>query len=127
MKRLTEEQIKKINQKHCDQGIFKEPNHIPNHIKDHVVYMRWESGGYSGGNCWDDSDPQPYTRSQPKFEVLYDTLKAISPNVTVLQLRDIEEAIEQTDAGSYNEYYGNSTEYEACYVPLETIYKILGI
>ena len=25
---------------------------MPSHIKEPVVYMRWEKSGSSGGNCW---------------------------------------------------------------------------
>lgn len=45
---ISKEQIEKIN-KLCpnewqenEQGIFTEPNMIPIHIKEPVVYMRWE-------------------------------------------------------------------------------------
>jgi len=54
--------IKLVNSK-CpyDQGIYSEPNYVPIHIKEPVVYMRYTTGGVSGGSCWDESDPRPYS------------------------------------------------------------------
>lgn len=53
---LTEDQIKEINRK-CpsDQGIFREGNGIPLHIKELCIYSRYSSGGRPG-SCWDDED-----------------------------------------------------------------------
>ena len=62
MEKLTEQQIKKINESLKDswnQGIYKEPYGVE-HEKDYVIYQRHERGGVSGGSCWDSSNPQPY-------------------------------------------------------------------
>ena len=55
---MTKEEIKEINDK-CpyNQGIFVEPSMIPVHIKEPVIYCRYKTGGYSGGNCWNDDEP----------------------------------------------------------------------
>ena len=51
MKRLTEEDIQKINKSlklSWNQGIYKEPFGVE-HIKEHVIYQRHETGGVFGG------------------------------------------------------------------------------
>lgn len=49
---LTQSQIELINEA-CPygQGVFREPFGIPNHIKELVVYTKWDSGGMRGGSC----------------------------------------------------------------------------
>lgn len=87
---LTEDQIKRIN-KECpyDQGIFTEPYGVPVHIKEPVIYCRYETGGYMGGSCWDDSDPQPYTEQPPKdrMKVLDLVLKELKPDISYLEFK----------------------------------------
>jgi len=57
---MTQEQIEKVNSLapnewgENEQGVFVQPSHIPVHIKEPVIYMRWLSSGYSGGSCWKD-------------------------------------------------------------------------
>lgn len=108
---LTQSQIESINSK-CPygQGIFKEPFGIPNHIKELVVYTKWDSGGMRGGSCW-GGEPKPYSNSRPKdaFKVLDLVLKELKPQITFLQFREIEMLIESNEKTSY-EYYGNSTD-----------------
>ena len=62
---LTQTQIEAIN-KECPygQGIFREPFGIPDHIKDLLIYTKWESGGRPG-SCWDDENTvnEEYYRS----------------------------------------------------------------
>ena len=98
---LTKNQIKKINKEAPnewqtnEQGIFTEPFGIPVNIKEPVIYCRYEIGGYSGGSCWDDSNPQPYTKDEPKdkMKVLDLVLKELKPQITFLQFREIEKLI----------------------------------
>lgn len=52
MKKLTDEDIKRINDSGVfdswDQGIFKQPLGVE-HIKERVVYQRHKRGGHRGG------------------------------------------------------------------------------
>jgi len=126
--KLTEEDIQKINKDVKDswnEGIFKEPNYIPVHIKEPVIYMRWETGGYSGGSCWDDSDPQPYYNDdKPKFTVLDLVLKKLKPDISYLNYKEIEKLIHSNSETEY-EYYGNSRDYSVEYIILSDLYKLL--
>ena len=122
---LTKEDILQINKEApSDQGIFKEPWGIPVHIKEHVVYMRWNTGGMSGGNCWGD-DPHSYRGdSKPIFKALDLVLKKLKPDVTFLQFRELNDLI-HTNRETQYEYYGNSDDYEIEYIILSELIKKL--
>jgi len=126
---LTKEQIEKIKKllPDSEQGIYTEPYGIPTHIKEPVIYMRVETGGVSGGSCWDDSDPQSYyigINERPNFEILDLVLSELMPTITYLQFKEIEKLIHTNDETEY-EYYGNSTDYEIKYVILSELIKKL--
>jgi len=129
---LTKEQIKEINKlapnewQSNEQGVFTQPYGIPVHIKEPVVYMRWESGGVSGGSCWDDSNPERYENRhrKPKFQVLDLVLKELFPSISFLQFREIENLIQSNYKTEY-EYYGNSTDYEIEYIVLSELIRLL--
>ena len=130
MKRLTEEDIININKSLDDswnQGIYKEPFGVES-IKDYVIYQRHETGGVSGGSCWDSSDPQPYynDKKRPNWDALDEVLKLLCPEITYLKYKGIKNLITSTDETDW-EYYGNRTNYDIWYLPLETLYKYLGI
>ena len=99
--RLSEEDIKEINKEapnewqENEQGIFTEPYGIPAHIKEPVIYMRFTTGGVSGGSCWDSSNPQSYTNDnqKPKFKVLDLVLSKLKPDITFLPFREIEDLL----------------------------------
>ena len=125
---MTKEEIKEINDNCPDnQGIFVEPSMIPVHIKEPVIYCRYETGGYSGGSCYDDSDPQPYTEEPPKdrFKVLEMVLEKLKPNITFLQYEKIEEMIHNNEETEY-EYYGNSTDWKVEYIILSELEAFLN-
>lgn len=130
--KLSESQIKKINDK-CpyNQGIFKEPYGIPVHIKEHVIYCRYETGGMSGGSCWDTAEDEgatPYEADPPKdkMKVLELVLEIVKPNITFLEYRKIESLIHDNSETEY-EYYGNSTDWKIEYIKLSALYNALGI
>jgi hypothetical protein len=94
-------------------------------LKD-VLYINYETGGYSGGNCWDDTKPQPYTVADrdDDFTSLVDCLEEVAPQVTFIQFRKIESLVEKTEHG-YTEYYGNSTDYMVEYIHLDVLWDVL--
>lgn len=124
---LTEEQITEINKK-CpyNQGVFFEPYGVPIKLNEKVIYNRFETGGYSGGSCWDDRDPQWYEAEEPEdsFKVLDLVLEVLKPNITYLQFKQIKELIHDNSEIEY-EYYGNSTDWKIEYIKLSDLYKLL--
>ena len=128
MKRLTEKDIQKINKSleyPWDQGIYKEPFGVE-HVKEHVIYQRHNSHGYSGGNCWGDEAEYYNNSERPEWEVFDKVLKEVCPQISYLQYKDIEKLITHLERGEGG-YYGNSDYYDIWYLPLETLYKYLGI
>jgi len=125
---LTKEQIIEINKK-CpeNQGIFVEPNGIPLKIKEPVIYCRYETGGYSGGNWSKDSDPRPYTTDIPKdkMKVLEIVFMVLCPNISFLQYKQIENLIDENDY-SEHEYYGNCTDWKVVFIQTSKLYNLLN-
>lgn len=124
---FTEKLIKKINSiAPSDQGIFKEPYGIPIHIKDYIVYSKYETGGYRGGNCWNDNSAEPYINKPPinNWEILDIILKETCPNITYLQYKEISKLINTNDYTNY-EYYGNSTSYNVEYIILKDLDRLI--
>ncbi len=73
---LTTNQIESINKK-CPygQGIFIEPFGIPNHIKEYVIYSKWQSEiNFPLG-------AESYLRPNSAFKVLDLTLKELKPDI----------------------------------------------
>lgn len=124
---FTKEQIEKINTNTpYDQGVYFQPYGVPFKHKELCVYMRYETGGYSGGSCWYDSDPQPYSIDEiPNFDVLDLVLKELAPNLTYLQYKEVEKLIDTND-GSEHEYYGNSTDWTVKFIPISELYDTLN-
>jgi hypothetical protein len=123
---LSEEQIKEINAK-CpyEQGVFKEPYGIPVHIKEPVVYLRWETGGYSGGSCWGGQATYWSNKGDaPRWVALDEVLKVLKPDISYLQYRELEGLVETNHDTQY-EYYGNSTDYEVRFIPLSKLGEFL--
>lgn len=130
---MTDEEIKAINDEfykqtnNYEQGIYKEPFGIPNDVKEPVLYMRWETGGVSGGSCWDSSDPRPYrndTSEKPAFIILDFVLKRLCPGISYLEYKEIEGMIRSSDQTDW-EYYGNCTDWEITYLKVSDLERIL--
>ena len=119
--------IDKINNE-CpyNQGIYFQPNYIPVKIKELVVYSRYKTGGYSGGSCWDDSNPQPYSSDIPNdhMKVLDLVLAEICPNISYLNYKKIQSIVHDNEETEY-EYYGNSTDWKVEYIILSELENLV--
>lgn len=126
MKRLTEEQIKELNNRtDSDQGIYIQPMGVPNEIKTHVIYLTWEKRGEFGANCWDNKQTY-FENEEPPFEILSYALEIILPNLTGLQYSQILRMIKDNE-NEECDYYGNWTNHGVKYIILEELYEFLGI
>lgn len=124
---ISEEEINEINRL-CpyNQGIFLQPNGIPDSVKTHVVYSRWNKCGYSGGSCWGD-EATPYVNQRPSdvMKVLDIILERKFARISYLDYRKIEAMIQSTLTSTW-EYYGNCSDYEIEYIVLKDLLEFLN-
>lgn len=124
---MSPELIKEINVL-CpsDQGIFVEPNGIPTHIKEPVIYTRWIKSGFSGGGYGGEHTAQPFTSEPPenRFKILDIILEKLKPNISYLQYKKIMELWDENNY-SVNQYYGNFDDYVIKFMPLSVLEQYL--
>lgn len=91
-----------------------------------VLIVKWETGGVSGGSCWEDSNPQPYytNNPEPDFSDLDDILKEVCPNISFFQYKELCKNIIYGSEIDY-EYYGNHTEYSKKSISVDDIWNFL--
>lgn len=92
-----------------------------------ILMVKWETGGMSGGNCWDNSDPRPYktNEKEPDFTILDDILALFCPDMNFLTYKTLVGKVVEYDEYTEHEYYGNSVDYSYKRVDLEQLYKEL--
>ncbi len=91
------------------------------------IIQYWETGGVSGGSCWDSSDPQSYStgKSAPiTFTDLVKILTATCPNLTFLQYETVKSVIKEGEEVE-REWYGNHTDYSYQLIILRDLYDKL--
>ncbi len=97
-----------------------------------AIHSYGETGGVSGGSCWDSSDPQSYSNPHGCQESINEINKCLAliltevcPNISFLTYSIIyNELIESKETSNY-EYYGNSTDYINHYIILKNLYDRL--
>ena len=95
------------------------------YVYNSVLTEKYYVGGYTGGNCWDDTEPYyDPSDSTPKFGVLDELLLEVAPSISLLKYKEIEKLVEE---GSYTdrEYYGNTSDYVTFSIDLDKLYAIL--
>lgn len=125
--KLNEEQISEINAA-CpsNQGVFFQPYGIPVHIKELVVYCRYETGGVTGGSYHENSCNRSYVSDKPadRMKVLDLVLGYLKPRISFLEYRQLESLVHNNEETEY-EYYGNSTDWMIEYIKLSDLYEAL--
>jgi len=127
--KLTKEQITKINELapydygENEQGVFIQPYGIPIHIKESVIYMRWNSSGIAGGSCYNTNNYH-YENDEPEFKVLDLVLKELNVNVTFAMHIKIQNLIQKNYNTEY-EYYSNCDDYEIKFIVLSELLELL--
>lgn len=99
----------------------KDPLPLPTYI-----FVKYSTGGVSGGSCWDSSDPQPYYEKHvdDEFKDFYKVLEEFAPNMTYIEVKRLESRI-KIDDWTETEYYGNSTDYTVKRIGVKEIYDYL--
>lgn len=98
------------------------PLDVHNHI-----FVEWSTGGYSGGSCWDDSNPQPYTSENAREELVeFDSiLEKICPSLSFSDYKKIRSEVVTSFYRTEHEYYGNQTDYEGLKCDLKDLFDVL--
>lgn len=92
------------------------------------LYVEWYTGGYSGGNCWNDTTPT-YSSSSCKPEelkVLDEILAYFCPKITFLEYKTLTNTLLHSGSYSISEYYGNSSDYSYYYVVIKDLYDYMS-
>lgn len=91
------------------------------------LFYAYETGGVSGGSCWESSNPQPYVADgkDTGFVILEWILEKFAPNLTFLQYQKLSREILGFDHTEY-EYYGNRTEYCVNYISIDTVLNFIN-
>ena len=102
--------------------------HYSQDEKDTTLYLVnvVNTGGISGGSCWDDSCPTPYSTGEGlgEFLGLNDVLTTFYPKVTLLEYKSLLSKVTMDTHTEY-EYYGNAMDYAYNAISLESIYEFL--
>ncbi len=86
-----------------------------------------ETGGVSGGSCWDSSNPQPYTSTvdDPGIGATIDGfLEEHFPSVSFMTYRKLVARVSSRDH-TEREYYGNCTNYRLWTLSFEDAWSVL--
>lgn len=91
-----------------------------------TLKIEWSTGGYEGGNCWDDTEPYYYSNnaSEPDFTDFDKILEKVCPQISFIQYKALCRSIVY-DTRSEAEYYGNSTDYSSKSITVDTLYNEL--
>lgn len=122
-----EEFIKKIKQEGVDyQAYLPSEDYSDEGDLKYIVDMV-ETGGHSGGSCWEDSNPMVYSTSNSlgRFENLSKVVRATMPDISFMEYEGVLDLVKRDDHTDY-EYYGNSTQYACQYVELKELYLYLS-
>ena len=94
----------------------------------YILYVEWETGGVSGGSCWDHSDPQPYTSNKSPEELteLDNILEKFKPDLSFIQYRKLTNELITVGDRCVNEYYGNYTNYANKQIDMEKLYNYMN-
>lgn len=94
---------------------------------DDTPLIRIEIGGVSGGSCWDNSNPKPYTCDYINVDTdfIYDILLEVDKNIPFLICRNIKKECVTESINTEYEYYGNCTQYRDIKIDFEKMADIL--
>ena len=91
------------------------------------LFYAYETGGVSGGSCWESSNPQSYEAENKDtgFVILVWVLEKFAPNITFLKYQKLSKSISSFEHTEY-EYYGNRTDYKVQYLSLDTLVDFIN-
>jgi hypothetical protein len=126
----TERELKERNEEFSQR--LKKKKSAYDNLEPFCLVKKVLAGGYSGGNCWDDTRPDQWEESchiiqEYKEAFIRDLDKVLIemyPNVGILQYKKILNLIKEYKYTEY-EYYGNSNDYLIFYIELKELYDVI--
>ena len=119
----------KVDKKYPNYDGFKKVSNLDN-LYECYLYIRWNTGGISGGSCWDDGTEDRHYHTtgehEPNFDSLYQLLELVCPKITFIQYNILMSKVLEVDSYTDYEYYGNSTNYCIKTVNLGKMYDIMS-
>ncbi len=94
-----------------------------------LLIQYWETGGASGGSCWDDAEAEEYSTDETapaRFAELDKALEAVCPAITHLQYGRLFSQVVHEGSESDYEYYGNYTSYAYQMVTVRDLFDKLA-
>jgi hypothetical protein len=103
----------------------EEKKQLSNFLSGLIVESIYK-GGYTGGNCWNDTEPY-YSSSDNKieFSALDKFLAKVVPDISYLKYKEIKDNLVKEEDYSEGEYYGNTSDYKIFYIDLNALYDYL--
>lgn len=124
----------KINRKEFKNSFDKYSSTIPERYSNgddkKYLWIEYDIGGASGGNCWNDDEPQEYENDVDREKMIPENFfKFLSKYFNDVQIKQINDFIYKlnwfSDTRQENEYYGNYTIYEYKYISSNVLYDFL--
>ena len=87
----------------------------------------WETGGVSGGSCWESSNPRSYTNDtkEPELEILDEIINKFIPSLSYIQFKKLYSELINRSEFTDMEYYGNQTDYDVKYIRLVKLFNYM--
>lgn len=124
----------KINRKEFKNSFDKFASTIPERFSNgdykKYLWIEYDIGGASGGNCWNDDDPQEYENYIEREKMIPENFYTfLSKYFNNIQIKEINYFLHKlnwfSDTRQVNEYYGNYTIYEYKYISSNVLYDFL--
>lgn len=96
-------------------------------LEEDYIYVKWLSGGQTGGSCWDEDEPKFYKvngEEEPRFDSLSTLIDELTPDLSYKDFSRIEEKMQKGNYQEY-EYYGNYSIYSYKKLRLMDIYEVV--
>jgi hypothetical protein len=133
---LTKEQIENINNELSnkyyiwrEQGIAIQPQGVPLHVTEPVLYNSYITHGVSGGNCWNNNKYRFDNGKDDRKEFI--TIRLVLSELRIHHsiieqtYRDIDRLLIENDDYCDTHYYGNYDNYTVEYIPLSKLLNYL--
>lgn len=83
--------------------------------------------GATGGNCWNDDTPEPFSTKPDSFvDPIVKLCERVCPDISLVNFHKLQNRLFKNDFEYYeNEYYGNYTEKSGYYFNWDQVYQAL--